>query len=164
MAGTDSRPTELFDPRYWTDLVATAERALLDFVGIEDSLRVPGDRHTPSDEAVDQVRARIDAHLIAEAKNLNLREVVLDQFERGPLVGTPAQVAEQIDAFVQNDGSDGFILGSHLAPWGLDEFVDKVVPLLQDRGALRTAYTGTTLRDNLGLPDVRSATTVPARS
>ncbi|MBF6465662.1 LLM class flavin-dependent oxidoreductase [Nocardia beijingensis] len=61
----NSRPTELFGPRYWTDLVATAERALLDFVSIEDSLRVPGDRHTPSDEAVDQVRARIDAHLIA---------------------------------------------------------------------------------------------------
>ncbi|WP_024799666.1 NtaA/DmoA family FMN-dependent monooxygenase [Nocardia sp. BMG51109] len=92
---------------------------------------------------------------VAEAKKLTLREVVADQFERGPLVGTPAQVAEQIDTFVQSDGSDGFILGSHLVPWGLDEFVDRVVPLLQDRGALRTHYTGTTLRDNLGLPNVR---------
>jgi alkanesulfonate monooxygenase SsuD/methylene tetrahydromethanopterin reductase-like flavin-dependent oxidoreductase (luciferase family) len=88
--------------------------------------------------------------------------VVIDQFERGPLVGTPTQVAEQIDSFVQNNGSDGFILGSHLVPWGLDEFVDKVVPLLQDRGALRTDYTGTTLRDNLGLPNLRSATAVSA--
>ncbi|MGW1737838.1 NtaA/DmoA family FMN-dependent monooxygenase [Nocardia sp. NPDC001965] len=88
---------------------------------------------------------------VAEAKKLSLREVVIDQFERGPLVGTPARVAEQIDTFVQDNGSDGFILGSHLVPWGLDEFVDKVVPLLQDRGVLRTEYTGTTLRDNLGL-------------
>ncbi|MGW3278876.1 hypothetical protein [Nocardia rhamnosiphila] len=47
-------------------------------------------------------------------------------------------------------------------PWGLDEFVDKVVPLLQDRGVLRGEYTGTTLRDNLGLRDVRAAT--PARA
>ncbi len=101
---------------------------------------------------------------VAEAKKLTLREVVIDQFERGPLVGTPARIAEQITEFVAGDGSDGFILGSHLVPWGLDEFVDRVVPLLQDRGVLRTEYTGTTLRDNLGLPDVRSATSVPTRS
>lgn len=99
---------------------------------------------------------------VAEAKKLSVREVVIDQFERGALVGTPTQVAEQIDTFVQEDGSDGFTLGSHLVPWGLDEFVDKVVPLLQERGALRTEYAGTTLRDNLGLPNVRS--TVAART
>lgn len=92
---------------------------------------------------------------VAETKKLTLREVVIDQFERGPLLGTPARVAEQIDSFVQQDGSDGFILGSHLVPWGLDEFVDQVVPLLQDRGVLRTEYTGTTLRDNLGLAPAR---------
>ncbi|MGW5317233.1 NtaA/DmoA family FMN-dependent monooxygenase [Nocardia thailandica] len=100
---------------------------------------------------------------VAEAKKLSLREVVIDQFERGPLVGTPAEVAEHIDSFVRSDGSDGFILGSHLVPTGLDEFVDRVVPLLQDRGVLRAEYTGTTLRDNLGLPDIRSATPVTAR-
>jgi alkanesulfonate monooxygenase SsuD/methylene tetrahydromethanopterin reductase-like flavin-dependent oxidoreductase (luciferase family) len=72
--------------------------------------------------------------------------------ERGPFVGTPAQVAQQIDDFVQNDGSDGLIIGSHLVPWGLDEFVDEVVPLLQERGSLRAEYTSTTLRDNLGRP------------
>ncbi len=90
---------------------------------------------------------------VGEAKKLSLREVVIDQFERGPLIGTPEQVAEQIDDFVQHDGSDGFILGSHLVPTGLDEFVDRVVPLLQDRGVLRAEYAETTtLRDNLGLP------------
>ncbi|GAA0899401.1 NtaA/DmoA family FMN-dependent monooxygenase [Pseudonocardia zijingensis] len=92
---------------------------------------------------------------IAEAKKLSLRELVIDQFERGPFVGTPAQVAQQIDDFVQNDGSDGLIIGSHLVPWGLDEFVDEVVPLLQERGSLRADYpdpAGATLRDNLGLP------------
>ncbi|CRK52344.1 FMNH2-dependent monooxygenase [Rhodococcus sp. RD6.2] len=89
---------------------------------------------------------------VSEAKKLTLRETVADQFERGPIVGTAAQIAEQIDAFVQSNGSDGFIIGSHLVPTGLDEFVDQVVPLLQDRGALRTEYSGSTLRDNLGLP------------
>lgn len=89
---------------------------------------------------------------VSESRKLTLRETVADQFERGPIVGTAAQVAEKIDTFVQNDGSDGFIIGSHLVPSGLDEFVDRVVPLLQDRGVLRTEYTGATLRDNLGLP------------
>ncbi|QNG18170.1 NtaA/DmoA family FMN-dependent monooxygenase [Rhodococcus triatomae] len=101
---------------------------------------------------------------VAETKKLSLREVVIDQFERGPVVGTAAQVAEKIDSFVQSDGSDGFIIGSHLVPWGLDEFVDQVVPLLQDRGALRADYTGTTLRDNLGLPDVRAAHAAPTHA
>ncbi|WP_137874640.1 NtaA/DmoA family FMN-dependent monooxygenase [Rhodococcus sp. Q] len=89
---------------------------------------------------------------VSEAKKLTLRETVADQFERGPIVGTAAQIAEQIDTFVQSNGSDGFIIGSHLVPTGLDGFVDQVVPLLQDRGALRTEYSGSTLRDNLGLP------------
>ena len=89
---------------------------------------------------------------ISEAKRLSLRELVIDQFERGSFVGTPTQVADALDDFVHNDGADGVIIGSHLVPWGLDEFVDKVVPLLQERGSLRTDYTGSTLRDNLALP------------
>ncbi|RZL22838.1 MAG: LLM class flavin-dependent oxidoreductase [Rhodococcus sp. (in: high G+C Gram-positive bacteria)] len=101
--------------------------------------------HQDRFETVAKLRA------VAENKKLNLREVVIDQFERGPIVGTAQQIAEKIDSFVQNDGSDGFILGSHLVPTGLDEFVDDVVPLLQDRGVLRADYEGTTLRDNLGL-------------
>ncbi|WP_039829050.1 LLM class flavin-dependent oxidoreductase [Nocardia testacea] len=57
----NSRPAELFTPGYWTDLAATAQRGLLDFLTIDDSLTVPD---TP-DGALDRVRARIDAHLIA---------------------------------------------------------------------------------------------------
>jgi alkanesulfonate monooxygenase len=36
-------------------------------------------------------------------------------------------------------------------PEGLDDFVDGVVPLLQQRGLFRTEYSGSTLRDHLGL-------------
>ncbi|MFD8091957.1 hypothetical protein ACFWB7_17565 [Streptomyces solisilvae] len=42
--------------------------------------------------------------------------------------------------------------GPPLYRGGLDDFVDRVVPLLQERGVFRTAYTGSTLRDHLGLP------------
>lgn len=64
----DSRPKDLFGAAYWSDLVATAQRGLLDFVGIEDSLTVPGDRGgagEASADRIDRVRARIDAHLVA---------------------------------------------------------------------------------------------------
>ena len=49
--------------------------------------------------------------------------------------------------------ADGFILVPHLTPTGLDDFVDRVVPLLQERGAFRTEYSGTTLRSHLGLAE-----------
>ncbi len=60
-----SRPSELFSASYWTDVVTTAERGLLDFVTIEDSLSVPANPLEPVDDAVDRVRARLDAHLVA---------------------------------------------------------------------------------------------------
>ncbi|MDO2378174.1 LLM class flavin-dependent oxidoreductase [Rhodococcus ruber] len=62
----NSHPDELSSSAYWTDLVTTAERGLLDFVTIEDSLAVPSNPYTSEDpDAVDRVRVRLDAHLIA---------------------------------------------------------------------------------------------------
>lgn len=87
----------------------------------------------------------------AEADNLSIRELIIEVTARQQFIGTPAEVAEQIDHYVQSDAADGFILVPHLTPAGLDEFVDRVVPELQERGSFRTEYTGTTLRDHLGL-------------
>ncbi|WP_106849999.1 NtaA/DmoA family FMN-dependent monooxygenase [Blastococcus sp. Marseille-P5729] len=90
---------------------------------------------------------------LAEAKNLSIRELIVEVTSRGLFVGSPATIADQLDQFVLAGASDGFILVPHIVPAGLDPFVDKVVPLLQERGALRADYTpGATLRDNLGLP------------
>ncbi|MGW4479590.1 LLM class flavin-dependent oxidoreductase [Rhodococcus triatomae] len=62
----NSRPHELFSGSYWTELATTAQRGLLDFVTIEDSLTVPANPYVAEDpDAVDQVRARLDAHLVA---------------------------------------------------------------------------------------------------
>lgn len=94
---------------------------------------------------------------LAEAKGgLSIRELIIETTARQSFVGTPKQVARQMDAYVQGDASDGFILVPHLVPGGLDEFVEKVIPELQDLGSYRTEYTGPTLRDHLGLarPDV----------
>lgn len=62
-----------------------------------------------------------------------------------------ATVAEAINHHVQEDAADGFVLVPHLTPSGLDDFVDRVVPLLRERGVFRDEYAGTTLRSNLGL-------------
>ncbi|WP_408632670.1 NtaA/DmoA family FMN-dependent monooxygenase [Mycobacterium saskatchewanense] len=90
----------------------------------------------------------------AQAENLSIRELIIEVTSRQQFVGTPAHVAEEIDRYVQSDACDGFILVPHLTPHGLDEFVGKVVPLLQERGAFRTEYRGHTLREHLGLAPV----------
>jgi FMN-dependent oxidoreductase (nitrilotriacetate monooxygenase family) len=96
----------------------------------------------------------------AEAENLSIRELIIAVTSRQQFVGTAAQVADEIDRYVQSDACDGFILVPHITPHGLDEFVNKVVPLLQERGAFRTEYRGDTLRDHLGL-ERPAATSVP---
>ncbi|MFF9012349.1 NtaA/DmoA family FMN-dependent monooxygenase [Streptomyces sp. NPDC014870] len=94
----------------------------------------------------------------AEAEKLSIRELVIETTARQTFVGSPATVAETIDSLVQADAADGFILVPHLTPGGLDVFADTVVPLLQERGVFRHEYTGSTLRDHLGLahPDDRT--------
>lgn len=90
---------------------------------------------------------------IAAAKNLSIRELIVEVTSRGLFVGSAATIADELDQFVLAGASDGFIIVPHIVPFGLDGFVDQVVPLLQERGALREDYApGATLRDNLGLP------------
>ncbi len=89
---------------------------------------------------------------VAEAKGLSIRQTVIETSGRQSFIGTPEAVAAQLDESVTTGAADGFILIPHLTPGGLDDFVERVVPLLQERGAFRTEYTGPTLRDHLGLP------------
>jgi alkanesulfonate monooxygenase SsuD/methylene tetrahydromethanopterin reductase-like flavin-dependent oxidoreductase (luciferase family) len=92
---------------------------------------------------------------IAAAKNLSIRELIIEVTGRQSFIGTPSAVAEAMNEFVQSDASDGFILVPHITPAGLDEFADTVVPLLQERGVFRTEYQGSTLREHLGLAGER---------
>ncbi|MET0930313.1 MAG: NtaA/DmoA family FMN-dependent monooxygenase [Aeromicrobium sp.] len=103
-------------------------------------------------QATDPVAQAEEWRELAAAKHLSIRDLVIEVSARQTFVGTPASVAEQINLRVQNDAADGFILIPHITPAGFDEFAAKVVPELQDRGVFRTEYTGSTLRENLGLP------------
>ena len=100
---------------------------------------------------------------LAAAKGLSLREVVIEVTARQTFVGTAQSVADDIDRYVQADASDGFILVPHITPDGLADFADTVVPILQERGVFRTEYTGTTLRDHLGLTRPTPGSRRPAR-
>ncbi|MET0473793.1 MAG: LLM class flavin-dependent oxidoreductase, partial [Mycobacterium sp.] len=73
-------------------------------------------------------------------------KVFMEVSVAGQLGGTAERVAAELDRYVQSDVCDGFVL----APGGLDEFVESVIPLLQDRGAFPTEYEPKTLRDRLG--------------
>jgi FMN-dependent oxidoreductase (nitrilotriacetate monooxygenase family) len=68
------------------------------------------------------------------------------------IVGTPEQIADDIEAWFKAGAADGFNLMPDVLPSGLEVFVDSVVPILQKRGLFRHDYAGTTLRSHFGLP------------
>ncbi|MGE8639912.1 MAG: LLM class flavin-dependent oxidoreductase, partial [Achromobacter sp.] len=92
---------------------------------------------------------------LSRRENLGIRDLIIKVTGRQQFVGTPAQVAEDMNRYVQQNASDGFILVPHLIPSGIEEFVDRVVPLLQERGVFRREYAGSTLREHLGLAAAR---------
>lgn len=69
------------------------------------------------------------------------------------IVGTPEQVADQLQDYYQHAGGDGFMLTMAYAPGAIEEFVAMVIPVLQKRGVFRTAYQGRTLREILHQDD-----------
>ncbi|MEZ2129696.1 MULTISPECIES: NtaA/DmoA family FMN-dependent monooxygenase [unclassified Sinorhizobium] len=68
------------------------------------------------------------------------------------LLGTPEEVADGIIDLWADGTVDGYTLQPPRAPDDIEEFIEKVVPILQDRGVYRTAYEGKTVRDRYGLP------------
>jgi len=88
----------------------------------------------------------------AKAENLTLREVALREATKKPLFfGTAEMVADRIQEWFFEEACDGFMIGT-LVPHTLEDFVDKVVPILQACGLYREDYEADTLRGNLGLP------------
>ncbi|MFD0679656.1 MULTISPECIES: LLM class flavin-dependent oxidoreductase [unclassified Paenibacillus] len=65
------------------------------------------------------------------------------------LVGTPADIADQMQHWVEETGIDGFNLAHFITPGSLQEFIDNVIPELQNRGIYKTEYEEGTLREKL---------------
>jgi len=91
---------------------------------------------------------------LAGAENLTLAQLgrrIAGGRGHYSLIGTPTQIADELQAWFEQGAADGFnVLVPHL-PGGLEDFAVSVVPELQRRGLFRTEYQGTTLREHLGL-------------
>lgn len=92
------------------------------------------------------------ADLLAHEKLTARQAVRRSEGHHRLLLGTPEEVADGIIDLWADGTVDGYTLQPPRAPDDVEEFVEKVVPILQDRGVYRTAYEGKTVRDRYGLP------------
>ena len=81
---------------------------------------------------------------IAEIAKKHGQSVGIPQF-----AGTATTVTDQLVAFIDEAGGDGFMLSPIHNPGSIEQFVDLIVPELQRRGRFRTEYRGDTLRDHI---------------
>jgi FMN-dependent oxidoreductase (nitrilotriacetate monooxygenase family) len=91
---------------------------------------------------------------IAHRENLTIRDLyrrVAGARGHYEIIGTPGEVVDMMEQWVAESACDGFNIMPPVFPSSLQDFVEMVVPELQRRGLYRTAYSGTTLRENLGI-------------
>ncbi len=104
---------------------------------------------------------------VARREKLSLRDLYLGiALTSGHrlVLGTPSEVADQLEDWFVNQGCDGYNIAPPHLPGGFDDFVELIIPELRRRGLIHTEYEGVTLRDNLGLrrPTARVAGKVRA--
>ncbi len=111
----------------------------------------------PVPEPIDpEMRSRARVLLdLARRENMTIRQLYLAASSgRGhrSVIGTPAQIVDMMEEWVDAGAADGFnIIPTHL-PGGIEDFVELVVPELQRRGLFRTEYDGQTMREKIGIP------------
>lgn len=91
---------------------------------------------------------------LAEQENLTVRQLAqrYGGYSGLAFVGTPQTIADEMQAWLSGEASDGFTVVFPYLPQGLDDVTQRVIPELQRRGIFRRDYEGTTLREHLGLP------------
>jgi alkanesulfonate monooxygenase len=103
---------------------------------------------------------------LAKKDNLSMRQiaqVVAGARAKLVMVGSPTQLADQMEQWYVEEAADGFNIMPPYLPGAFDDFVELVIPELQRRGLFRTEYTGRTLREHLGLPRPPSRYTKQAK-
>lgn len=109
----------------------------------------------PPIEQVTGTRSRVELlKKVADENNFTIRQLyqhIAGARGQRELVGTPEQIADDLQLWLETGAADGFnILPAHF-PEGLQDVVELLIPELQRRGIFRTEYEGDTLREHLGL-------------
>ncbi len=90
---------------------------------------------------------------VARSAPLMTKRKLLERMTLGsrqpPIVGSPSCIADELIAWVEEAGVDGFVLSRTVTPECFADFIDLVVPELQKRGAYKEAYSPGTLRSKL---------------
>lgn len=160
VGATDQEAREKYDDyrRY-----ASPEAALAHF---SSSVGIDFDRFGLDDPIDYGGSNAIQSAAKAAQDNAMTKRKLLDLFKLGSryptLVGDAASVADELESWVEEVGVDGFNLSRTVTPESFEEFIDFVVPELQDRGSYKTAYAEGSLRHKLfgagdRLPDYHAA-------
>ncbi|MFJ5369024.1 LLM class flavin-dependent oxidoreductase [Bosea sp. CER48] len=88
----------------------------------------------------------------AALKGQTLREAALEAATpRTDFIGSVELIADRLIERIETQAADGFILGFPVIGQGLDDFVELIIPVLEERGVYNRNLPGATLRDHLGL-------------
>ena len=126
-------------------------------LGGVDVSHLPLDGPLPQDlPATNASKSRQQLILQLAAEGLSIRELYLRLAgARGhwTLVGSPEEVVDQLQAWFEGYGADGFNILPPTYPEGLDDFIGLILPELKRRGLVPAdGPAGNTLRERLGLP------------
>jgi len=90
---------------------------------------------------------------VARRDDLTVRKILERRANaQNAFVGTPEQVADEIELWFTEGAADGFNINFDVFPSGLEHIADHLVPELQRRGIFRREYESSTLRGHYGLP------------
>ncbi|CAN5226271.1 LLM class flavin-dependent oxidoreductase [soil metagenome] len=87
----------------------------------------------------------------ARDEKLTMRQLVFGFNGTNIYPKSADEAADEFEEWYESEACDGFIIQFSHGPEGVTDFVELVVPILQKRGLIRKEYTGTTLREHLGL-------------
>jgi FMN-dependent oxidoreductase (nitrilotriacetate monooxygenase family) len=135
------------EPETWLAFLSTV-------TGVDFSTFDPDEPIGAFAETIDSefIRSTIDKVFRGNGDK-TLRQLAVEDLEHSSYVGTPASVADQMEATMEEAGGDGFLFElnqMHLFDGrAISSVLDGLVPELQRRGVVRTEYEFELFRDNL---------------
>jgi FMN-dependent oxidoreductase (nitrilotriacetate monooxygenase family) len=109
----------------------------------------------PDSATLRRRRSRTELYRNLARRGHTLRELIVEHLQghaHHRFTGSHDQVADELQLWFSQGAAEGFVLRFTEGAYGATEFVEHVVPRLQDRDLFRREYEGATFRENLGLP------------